>query len=76
MKERIMFCGRRTGKTKKMIEMLDNEGVEFYFSFDDFEHNIEIRQQIIAMTGHNCKINWCVGFDRFLKCKKSLIGEE
>ena len=76
MKERIVFGGRRTGKTKKMVEMLDNEGAEFHFSFDDFDHEREIRQQIIAMTGHNCKISWWVGFDRFLKYKKSLIGEE
>ena len=72
----IFFGGVRTGKTKAILDTLDKEGVEFHFSIDDLEHEREIRQQIIAMTGRNCKISWWVDFDRFLKYKQSLKGEE
>ena len=74
MANRILFGGRRTGKTKALLHILDNENVEFHFSIDDFEHEREIRQQIFAMTGRNCKISWWIGFEGFLKykarCKK------
>ena len=76
MTEKILFGRRRIGKIKKILEMLDIESVEFHFSFNDLTHEKEIRQQIIAMTGHDCKISWWVDFDRFLKYKQSLKGEE
>lgn len=72
MTNRILFGGIRTGKTKTLLHILDNENVEFHFSIDDFEHEREIRQQIIAMTGRNCKISWWIGFDRFLNTRNHL----
>lgn len=62
--------GRRSGKTKELIEKLEEEGVEFYFDIKDMEHCEEIREQLWAVTGkRDCKISWCNNYELFLRFK-------
>lgn len=59
--------GRRSGKTKALVEKSEEEGVEFYFDIKDMEHCEEIREQLWAVTGKkDCKISWCSNLDVLL----------
>lgn len=66
--------GRRSGKTKELIEKLKEEGIEFYFDIKDMEHNEEIREQLWAVTDkRNCKVCWCSNLDVLLNWRVNAI---
>lgn len=66
----IIFYGRCGGKTKALIEAVETMDIDFNLDIEDIEHSKEIREQLLATEGKNCKINWCVNFNGYLKYKK------
>ncbi len=71
---KTMF-GRRSGKTQALIKMSEAIGFTHYFDFEDIEHSKEIREQLLATEGKNCKINWCVSLDLYLQHKELMKKE-
>lgn len=71
----IIFYGRCGGKTKALIEAVETMDIDFNLDIEDIEHSKEIREQLLATEGKNCKINWCVSLDLYLQHKELMKKE-